>query len=253
MKNEKVLIIIPARSGSKGFRNKNIRYLGGHPLIAHSITAAHFCRYADRIIVSTDSHEIAGIAKEYGADVPFLRPPELAKDDSRDIEFVNHTLDNVDGDYGYIVILRPTSPIRPHGFVNTAVMRLVENPFADSLRAVTQAPATPYKMWTVKGITLVPLITDPAIPEPYNAPRQALPSVYWQTGHIDVIRHRTIERGSISGGYIMPYFIDRKYCVDIDTETDFEKANEIYKQFRSEEIVMPCHPSATTHPRHTLP
>lgn len=239
---EKALIIIPARSGSKGVENKNIRPFAGHPLMAHSITAALFCRYASRVVVSTDSDEIAEVAKRYGAEVPFLRPTELATDTSRDIEFCQHTLANIDGagTYGYVVILRPTSPIRPYGFVDAGILKLMDTPDADSLRAVTDTPATPYKMWHRRGGRLAPVLSDPDIPEAYNAPRQELPQVYWQTGHLDVIRRETIEEGSITGGYVLPFYIEPKYCVDIDSPEDFERAENVYRQFRSTEIVMPC-------------
>ena len=238
------LIIIPARSGSKATPQKNIQMLAGHPLMAHSITAAFFCRYAARVVVSTDSYQIAEIAKHYGAEVPFLRPAELATDTSRDIEFCEHVLANIDGAerYGYIVILRPTSPIRPHGFVNKGILKLADTPDADSLRAVTDAPATPYKMWHRRGDRLAPVLSDPDIPEVYNAPRQELPQVYWQTGHLDVIRRETIEKGTITGGYVLPLYIEPKYCVDIDTREDFKTAETVYKQFTAEEIVMPSHP-----------
>lgn len=239
---EKVLIIIPARSGSKGFENKNIRPFAGHPLIAYSITAALFCRYASRVVVSTDSDEIAEVAKRYGAEVPFLRPAELATDASRDIEFCEHVLANIDeaDAYGYIVILRPTSPIRPYGFIDAGILKLMGTPDADSLRAVTDAPATPYKMWHRRGGRLAPVLSDPDIPEAYNAPRQELPKVYWQTGHLDVIRRETIEKGSITGGYVLPQYIAPKYCVDIDTPKDFKNAEQVYKQFKSTKIVMSC-------------
>ena len=242
---EKVLIIIPARSGSKGIENKNIRPFAGHPLMAHSITAAVFCRYASRVVVSTDSDEIAEVAKRYGAEVPFLRPAEMATDTSRDIEFCQHVLANIDGAdaYGYIVILRPTSPIRPHGFIDAGVLKLMGTPDADSLRAVTDAPATPYKMWHRRGGRLAPVLSDPDIPEAYNAPRQELPQVYWQTGHLDVIRRETIENGSITGGYVLPFYIEPKYCVDIDTPKDFKNAEQVYKQFTSTKMVMSCDPS----------
>ena len=243
---EKVLIIIPARGGSKGVENKNIRPFAGHPLIAYSITAAFFCRYASRVVVSTDSDEIAAVAKRYGAEVPFLRPAEMATKTSRDIGFCQHVLDNIDGadEYSYIVILRPTSPIRPYGFVDAGILKLMDTPDADSLRAVTDAPATPYKMWHRRGGRIVPVLFDPDIPEAYNAPRQELPPVYWQTGHLDVIRRETIEKGSITGGYVLPFYIEPKYCVDIDTPQDFENAEKVYTQVTSTELVMSCDSSS---------
>ena len=93
LKLEKIYAIIPARGGSKGVPRKNIRLVGGHPLIAYSIVAARQCRRIDRVIVSTDSPEIADIARAYGAEAPFLRPPELAQDASGDIDFIRHALD----------------------------------------------------------------------------------------------------------------------------------------------------------------
>ena len=259
MHNE-VLIIIPARGGSKGTPQKNIKMFAGHPLIAHSITAAHFTRYASKVIVSTDSYEIAEIAKLYGAEVPFLRPPELATDTSRDIEFCQHALSELEGNYEYIVILRPTSPIRPHGLVNKGILRLVDEPAADSLRVVTESSETPYKMWVMEAVLaseskwMLPAVdVNPnVIEEAYNAPRQELYKTYWQTGHLDVIRRRTIEDGSITGKYVMPLEIERKYVVDIDTPEDFQRAETVYKQFTAEEIVMPCHPSSVCHPRHAF-
>lgn len=247
-----VLVIIPARSGSKGIRDKNIKMFAGHPLIAYSITAAFFVRYVSDVIVSTDSYEIAEVAKRYGASVPFLRPASIAEDHSRDIAFCEHALANLKGDYDYIVILRPTSPIRPHGFINKGILKLADTVGADALRAVTLAPATPYKMWELRGDRITPLLSDPDISEGYNAPRQALPAVYWQTGHLDVIRRETIEKGSITGGYVLPLVIDRKYCVDIDTMEDWEAAEQRYKRYTSTEIVMPCHPSPVCFPRHKV-
>lgn len=245
---EKVLIIIPDRGGSKGVENKNIRVFAGHPLIAYSITAALFCRYASRVVVSTDSDEIAEVAKHYGAEVPFLRPAELATDASRDIEFCQHVLGNINGadEYSYIVILRPTSPIRPYGFIDAGILKLMDTPDADSLRAVTDAPATPYKMWHRRGGRLAPVLSDPDIPEAHNAPQQELPQVYWQTGHLDVIRRETIEKGSITGGYVLPLYIEPKYCVNIETPQDFENAEKVYKQVSTTEIVMPCGPSSAS-------
>lgn len=113
MINDKtVLAVIPARGGSKRVPKKNIKPIGGRPLVAWTIEAAKKSRYIDRIIVSTDSNDIARVAEEWGAEVPFMRPKELATDISRSIDSIYHVMDSIDKTYDYIVLLQPTSPLR---------------------------------------------------------------------------------------------------------------------------------------------
>ena len=238
---KEVLAIIPARSGSRSVPNKNIKKLARYPLIAYSVAAALESRFVDSVIVSTDCEEIAEVAWDYGAQAPFLRPPEISKDDSRDIEFCQHALQEIDkkGEFQYVVILRPTSPIRIHNDVDHGIRKLMQNNEMDSLRSITDAPATPYKMWHQRGWKLAPVISDPDIPEAYNAPRQELPHAFWQTGHLDVIRRKTIDNGSITGGYVMGKYVESKYCVDIDTPEDWAIAEKTIRQFDETEIVYP--------------
>ncbi|MCX8025193.1 MAG: acylneuraminate cytidylyltransferase [Thermanaerothrix sp.] len=226
-----VLALIPARGGSKGIPRKNIRPFAGHPLIAYSIAAARQAETVTRVVVSTDDDEIAAVAREYGAEVPFLRPPELAQDDTTDLPVFQHALRWLAEHEGYhpeiVVQLRPTSPVRPPGLVDAAVRLLLAHPEADSVRGVVPAGQNPFKMWRIdpeRGV-LQPLLTLPGVPEPYNAPRQSLPPVFWQTGHIDAIRARTIlEKHSMSGAVILPLQIDPRYTVDIDNPADWQRA-----------------------------
>ncbi len=226
-----VLAIIPARGGSKGIPRKNIRNFAGHPLIAYSIAAAIQSRRVTRVIVSTDDPEIAEVARFYGAEVPFLRPAELAQDSTLDLPVFQHALAWLTANEAYapdvVVQLRPTSPIRPMGLVDEAVRILLEHPEADSVRGVVPAGQNPHKMWRIDLQTgqMKNLLDVPGVPEPYNAPRQLLPPVYWQTGHIDVIRPITIlEKNSMSGEVILPVMIDPRYTVDIDGLSDWARA-----------------------------
>ena len=231
VKRPEVLAIIPARGGSKGIPHKNIRTFAGHPLIAYSIMAARQAQTVTRIIVSTDDPQIAAVAREYGAEVPFLRPDELAQDHTLDLPVFQHALAWLIANEAYtpdvVVQLRPTSPIRPIGLVDEAVRMLLDNPEADSVRGVVPAGQNPHKMWRIDTETgyMRNLLDVPGVPEPYNAPRQILPLVYWQTGHIDAIRPVTIqERNSMSGKVILPVKIDPRYTVDIDGPSDWQRA-----------------------------
>lgn len=224
-----VLAIIPARGGSKGIPGKNIRSFAGYPLIAYSIAAALQSKAVTRTIVSTDDPRIAEIARWYGADVPFLRPAELAQDNTLDLPVFQHALQwlaEQENFYPEVVVqLRPTSPVRPSDLVDRAVDQLRANPQASSVRGVVPAGQNPHKMWRIDASgQMQPLLKVEGIVEPYNAPRQVLPPVYWQTGHIDAIRPGTILQGSMSGEVIMPVLIDPRYTVDLDTLNDWQRA-----------------------------
>ncbi len=223
-----VLAIIPARGGSKGIPRKNIREFAGYPLIAYSIAAGLQSKHISRVVVSTDDAEITAVAKDYAAEVPFMRPLALAGDDTLDLPVFEHALTWLAENEGYkpdlVVQLRPTSPLRPVNLIDRAIRLMLDHPEADSLRGVVPAGQNPHKMWRIDSEgRMTPLLTVEGIKEPYNALRQALPPVYWQTGHIDVIRPETIlEKHSMSGDVILPLIIDPKFTVDIDTEKDWK-------------------------------
>ncbi|HEX9333985.1 MAG TPA: acylneuraminate cytidylyltransferase [Anaerolineales bacterium] len=225
-----ILALIPARGGSKGIPRKNIRNFAGYPLIAWSVAAAKQASCVTRFIVSTDDPEIAAVAREYGAETPFLRPSELAEDNTTDLPVFEHALAWLAEKEGYqpkiVIQLRPTSPIRPKDCVDSAVKILMEHADADCVRGVVPAGQNPHKMWRFDGHNrpMKPLLQVEGIVEPYNVPRQLLPPVYWQTGHIDAIRISTImQKKSLTGDVIYPLVIDPRYTVDIDNLSDWAK------------------------------
>lgn len=245
MVKNSVVAIIPARGGSKSIPRKNIKPLAGHPLIAYSIAAALEAKRIDRVIVSTDDDEIAAIARNYGAETPFVRPPELAGDDTTDLPVFEHALHwlaaNENFSPEYIVQLRPTSPIRPKGSIDEAIEKIQNVAKADSIRGVIPSGQNPYKMWRADNGFMKPLLDD-EFDEPYNMPRQKLPATYWQTGHLDVIRRATIlEQKSMTGRWIMPFFIDPKFGVDIDTEDQWKFAEWLISA-NNLPMVRLCHP-----------
>lgn len=222
-----VLALIPARGGSKGIPRKNIRDFAGAPLIAYSIAAGLQAQHVTRVIVSTDDEEIAAVARQWGAETPFLRPIELAQDDITDLPVFQQALAWLAEYEAYhpefVVQLRPTSPVRPVRLIDEAIELMLTNPQADCVRGVVPSGQNPFKMWQIEPDShqLKPLLSLPNVKEPYNAPRQELPKTYWQTGHIDVIRTSTIlEKGSLTGDVILPILIDPRYTVDIDTPSD---------------------------------
>jgi CMP-N,N'-diacetyllegionaminic acid synthase len=226
-----ILAIIPARGGSKGLPGKNIRPLLEHPLIAYSIKAAIDSTLITRTIVSTDDVAIAAVAKQYGAEIPFIRPAEIAADLSTDFEVFAHALqwlqqyENYVPDY--VVQLRPTSPVRPIGLIDTCIEKMLNNPSAHSLRIVTPSPITPYKMWQIKegNAFMQPLLTVDGINEPYNQARQSLPKTYWQIGTLDVIKTSVItQQQQMSGSNILHHIVPNSLAVDIDDIESFNKA-----------------------------
>ena len=243
VKKPEILAIIPARGGSKGIPRKNIKSFAGFPLIAYSILAALRAEFVTRVIVSTDDDEIACVARDWGADVPFMRPAELAQDKTTDYPVIRHALDWLRENEGYqpevVVQLRPTSPVRPLALVDDAVKALLAHPQADCVRGVVPSGQNPFKMWTVDEASgaMKPLLQVEGIQEPYNAPRQILPATYWQTGHIDAIRLETIlEKESLTGDVLYPIHIDPKFTVDIDLPRDWHGAEATLKTLTGEVV-----------------
>ena len=248
-----VLAIIPARGGSKGLPRKNVRLFAGHPLIAYSIAAGLQAETVTRTLVTTDDDEIASVARQYGAEVPFIRPAEFAQDNTLDLPVFQHALtwlaEHEDYHPDVVVQLRPTSPVRPIHLVDEAVRMLLADPGASSVRGVVPAGQNPHKMWRVDPQTkhMRNLLDVPGVSEPYNAPRQALPPVYWQTGHVDAIRPQVIlEQDSMSGANMLALIIEPRYTVDIDGLLDLKKAEWLIYNAGLEMV----HPG---HRRRTLP
>ncbi len=224
-----VLAIIPARAGSKSIPRKNIRLFAGHPLLAYSVAAGLQAESVTRVIVSTDDEEFAEVARDYGAETPFMRPAELATDDTPDLPVFIYALQWLKEQEKYepemVVQLRPTSPVRQPDCVDRAIDILRSRPEGDSVRGVVPSGQNPYKMWRVTSEgRMEPLLLEDLV-EPFNMPRQKLPATYWQTGHIDVVRTNVLlEKGSMSGEVILPLILDARYTVDIDTLRDWRRA-----------------------------
>ena len=240
------IALVPARGGSKSIPRKNIRPLGGVPLLAYSIEAGLRARLVDRVIVSTDDEEVAEVARAWGADVPFLRPAALATDHTPDLPVFEHALAWLEATEGaapeIVVQLRATSPLRPPDCVDAAVDVLRRDDTVDSVRTVMPATQNPYKMWRVQadGIMTPLLVGD--IAEAYNRPRQELPPAYWQTGHVDVVRTRVIrEQASMSGVRIQSLVVDPAYACDIDTEADWRRTEWLLEHIDRPVVRPPAH------------
>jgi CMP-N-acetylneuraminic acid synthetase len=215
-----ILAIIPARGGSRGVPRKNLIELLGRPLISYAIEQAKASTVITRVIVSTDSDEIAGVARTWGAETPFMRPAELAGDLSPDFDAFHHALSWLREHEGYlpeaVVHLRATGPVRRVEVIDDAIRILLEHPEADSIRSVASATQTPYKMWHVVDGYLRPVAVVEGMPDAQSMPRQALPQVFWQNGYVDVVRPRAIlEHGTMAGRVVLPFVVNEpRYEID---------------------------------------
>lgn len=221
-----MIAIIPARSGSKGVPGKNIKLLGGIPLFAFSIIAAKMMPSVSRVIVSTDSEEYAQIAKNYGAEVPFLRPNEISGDKSTDFDLFLHALnwfkENENFIPDYLLHLRPTTPLRNPKIMEDAVKLFIENKnLASSLRSGHSAPESPYKWFLKDENNYFKGLRDDLTPEKVNLPRQSFPSVYIPDGYIDILKSSVIlDSGTLHGDKMLVF--ESPFCVEVDTKDDFE-------------------------------
>jgi CMP-N,N'-diacetyllegionaminic acid synthase len=214
------IALIPARSGSKGVRDKNIKRLNNHPLIAYTIKAAHKVKAIQRVIVSTDSEPYAKIAKEYGAEVPFLRPPELSEDDSKDIEWIQHTLQWLKREEGTVprllIHLRPTTPLRDPEMVSKAIEAIEADKEATALRSVHEMPQSAYKSFQVQQNYLTCLCTGSMDLDAANLPRQQFPRTYQPNGYVDVLKTEFIlNNNQMHGNKVRAYITPQIQEVDV--------------------------------------
>jgi len=221
----KVFALIPARCGSKGLPNKNIRPLGGYPLLAWSIMAAKKSRLIDRVIVSTDSVEYAKLAIKFGAEAPFLRPPEISGDRSTDYDCIAHALNWCalnGGEPEYIAHIRPTTPFRDPTYIDSAIEMFQNSPKnITALRSAHEMPESAYKTLeiTTEGRFKMVGSEGTALDSANNA-RQQFPSTYQANGYVDVLSARFIvERGLIHGDWVLPFITPS--VVEVDTQDDF--------------------------------
>jgi CMP-N-acetylneuraminic acid synthetase len=231
--SSEVLAIIPARGGSKSIPGKNIKAFAGYPLIAFSIAAGLAAKTVSRVIVSTDDEQIAEISRSYGAEIPFLRPEELARDETPDLPVFQHALEWLKTNEGYqpaiVVQLRPTSPFRRTQHIDQAVEKLSAKPAADSIRTVCIPFQNPFKMWRMVADGFMQPLIPTDLAEPYNLPRQVLPEVYWQTGYVDAAWTKIFtEKNSMTGERILPLVIGAEEWIDIDSADDWERAERLF-------------------------
>ena len=234
-KQPDIVALIPARSGSKRVPDKNIRPLAGHPLLAYSIAAALQSKVFDAVIVSTDSERYAAIARHYGAEVPFLRPADIAGDTSPDIEWVAHTLERLrqgGRTYTFFSILRPTSPFRLPATIRRAWREFQIQEGVDSLRAVEKCRQHPGKMWIVRGNRMLPLLPMGPAEQPWHSSQYpSLPEVYVQNASLEIAKTSVIfEEKTIAGNVLMPFFTRDAEGFDVNSEYDWQLAEHMVKE-----------------------
>jgi CMP-N,N'-diacetyllegionaminic acid synthase len=224
--------LIPARAGSKRVPGKNVRELAGHPLIAYTIAAARLADVFEAIVVSTDSEEIAAVSERYGAEVPGLRPEEMATSTSPDIEWLRHTLAELSSggrNFEIFSILRATSPFRGPETIRRAFEQLVAlGDKADSVRAVRPCREHPGKMWVVDGELMRPLLDQPD-GVPYHSRQFAsLPPVYVQDSSLEIAWARAVgDHDSIAGATVAPFLTEGVEGFSIDYPDDWRLAEEL--------------------------
>ena len=222
---QKLLGLITARGGSRGVPRKNLREVAGKPLLAWTILAAKKAKCLDRLILSSEDAGIIAVAKKFGCEVPFVRPAELARDETPGIEPVLHAVEQVSG-FDVVVLLQPTSPLRVASDIDGCVDMMVAQS-APACVAVSEATQNPYWMYTFDGAKrMVPLIE----PERHHR-RQDLPPVYMVTGavyaaEVDWLKKSRTFLSEATVGYVMP----RERSLDVDSEHDVMLADQVLRE-----------------------
>lgn len=216
-----IIAIIPARSGSKTILDKNIKDLNGFPVIAYSIAAAKLSRKINRIIVSTDSNYYASIAREFGAEVPFLRPSKYSGDNSLDRDFFIHAIDwfkeNKQKIPKILIHLRPTTPLRLPEVIDDAIDLFQKNPEATSLRSGHVAPESPLKWFFKEGDYFKSFIDS----ELSNYPKEIFRETYIPNGYVDILNSSEIKNNkNIHGENILGFASPT--VTEIDSIEEFE-------------------------------
>jgi len=224
-----VVGLIPARSGSERVRDKNIRPLAGHPLLAYAVASAKQAGIFDRVICSTDSGKIAEVAQRYGADVPFLRPAALATATSPDIEWIKHALEQLGEHYDLFAIVRATNPFRGPDVLRRGLEQLLNTPEADSIRAVQLVKEHPGKMWVLEGKTMRPLLDQADLDVAWHAGQyQALPPIYVQNSALEIAWTRVVSQtGTREGRVVAPFLTQQHEGFNIDDEEDWDRARRL--------------------------
>lgn len=218
--NKKVIAWIPARGGSKGIKHKNIVLLGGKPLIAYTIEAAKNSKYIDEIMVSTDSEEIANVAREYGACVKGLRPPHLASDTARTIDAVMHDIGLLEGDgYSIFCLLQPTSPLRSASDIDGALELFIKKGCC-SVVGVSPVEDSPLLIRSIDTEGCMHKLLE----ENSTCRRQDMPEYYRVNGSIYVNSLEEITAKTSFNDNAVPYIMEKNHGIDIDTPMDLHQA-----------------------------
>lgn len=220
MKSKKVIAIIPARSGSKSIKNKNIKLLKRKPLIAWSIEACFKSKYISKVYLSTDSKQYARIAKKYGPVEVLLRPKNLSEDFSTDYQMIEHAIKNINFNYEYIAHIRPTTPLRKIRDIDFAIKNFVNSKFS-SLRSVHEMSESSYKSVEIIDGKLKPLKNLKLNMDEINKPRQNFSKTYSPNGIIDLYKKSfIIKNKKLFGNKVKAY--KTSYSHEIDRIEDFE-------------------------------
>lgn len=227
-----IVAVIPARSGSKGVRDKNIKEILGRPLMAYSIKAALQSKLIDRVIITTNSKKYADTAISFGAEAPFLRPEEISQDESTDIEFFQHLIEwmkkNEDYVPDYFVHLRPTTPLRDPKIIDDAISRFIDSHFT-SLRSVHKMSESAYKAFEIEDMVLHRIFNQGTDLDQSNFARQSYPKTYDANGYVDIVRSSLIfEKNLLHGNKVLPYITEASS--EIDEKGDIEKVKYILQK-----------------------
>jgi CMP-N,N'-diacetyllegionaminic acid synthase len=225
------IALIGARAGSERVPGKNIRRLAGHPLLAYAIETARQSALFERVVVSTDSEQIADVARWYGADVPFMRPVEFATSTSPDIEWIGYTLELLPERYDIFGIVRATNAFRGPDVLRRGFEQLLATPEADSVRAVELVKQHPGKMWELAadGRTMSPLLNQSHLAVAWHAGQyQALPRVYVQNSALEIAWTRVVtETGTREGRVLAPFLTSGLEGFNVDDEDDWARAEAL--------------------------
>lgn len=233
IKKYNVLGVITARGGSKGLPGKNIKMLGGKPLIAYTVDAAKKSKFITHLIVSTDDKKIAEVAKKFGVDVPFLRPERLATDKSKHLDVMKHATKFMEKklriNFDCVVILQPTSPFRTSEDIDNTVEKLIKKKKASSAVSVYEIDSSmhPMRIKKMKGDRILAYCVD----EKEGIRRQNLPMAYKRSGDVYAIKRDLImKKNKLFGDYVIGHIVPKEKVVDIDNEFDWLKAEYILKK-----------------------
>ncbi len=229
---DKIIALIPARSGSQRLKNKNILKIENKHLIGYSIESAINSKIFDYIFVSTDSKKYANIAKKYGANVPFLRPKKISKSTSPDYEWVNFSLKKLEKKklfFKYFFILRPTNPFRTAKTIKRAWKLFKKHNSADSLRAVEKSKQHPEKMWKLRNKFIFPFVNKKYQKQPsYNMQSKIFETVYVQNASLEISKTSNLKKyKTITGKNILGFFTKNNEGLDINYFEDLLRAKKL--------------------------